>query len=348
MGVCGTSSLTSFYGQLVMSSFPLPIGTYWCFMAFGPHHLSLAFYDPRPYPALIGLFGQLSTSPIPRPIPLFWAWGVHLDFQGPLAPLATISFLRPTPLITGLLGHLDPLWPLWGQVGPNLISPTKGQKHPRTQIGQEPLIGHFQPLAFWKLPEATKSISARFPLHSGERHFFTNVLCTMDSGMVHIWYDIPLCTNFDQKSNGDDFRNKLGHFKPSPQIHHPFQRKYFQSFNLAINGTTRRPFEDPNHLALQELGCTFFQDPSKGNLKRLSSIQSAVKASSTSVSLGQLNWSIQVAFKQAVWPWPFWANSYSTVGTRSHSSIFKMDRSVLTQHSQYSQGSTLQDQPFNL
>ncbi|MBW0558197.1 hypothetical protein O181_097912 [Austropuccinia psidii MF-1] len=49
---------------------------------------------------------------------------------------------------------------------------------------------------------------------------------------------------------------------------------------------TRGPFEDPNHLALQDLGCTFSQDSSKGNFRRLSSIQSVVKASSTSVFLG--------------------------------------------------------------
>ncbi|MBW0582896.1 hypothetical protein O181_122611 [Austropuccinia psidii MF-1] len=39
--------------------------------------------------------------------------------------------------------------------------------------------------------------------------------------MVHIWYNIPLCTNFAQKSNGYGFRTRLGNFKtkspnPSP------------------------------------------------------------------------------------------------------------------------------------
>ncbi|MBW0526289.1 hypothetical protein O181_066004 [Austropuccinia psidii MF-1] len=41
-------------------------------------------------------------------------------------------------------------------------------------------------------------------------------LRTKDSGMVHIWYNIPLCTN------GEGFRTSLCHFKSSPQIHHPF------------------------------------------------------------------------------------------------------------------------------
>ncbi|MBW0569361.1 hypothetical protein O181_109076 [Austropuccinia psidii MF-1] len=126
-----------------------------------------------------------------------------------------------------------------------------------------------------------------------------------------------------------------------------FEGRLLSHSVLQSLAATRRLFEDPNYLALHELVYTFFQDSSKGNFKRLSSIQSAVKASTTSVFLGQLNWSIQVVFKQAVWHWPFWDNSYSTVGIPSHSSIFKMARSVLTQKHQYSWGSTLQDQSFN-
>ncbi|MBW0531096.1 hypothetical protein O181_070811 [Austropuccinia psidii MF-1] len=72
-----------------------------------------------------------------------------------------------------------------------------------------------------KSPEATSSSSEGFPLHSGERLPFTNVLRTMDYGMVHIWYDIPLCTNFAQPSNCYGFRTKL-----SPKIHNPFQRVF--------------------------------------------------------------------------------------------------------------------------
>ncbi|MBW0561968.1 hypothetical protein O181_101683 [Austropuccinia psidii MF-1] len=124
------------------------------------------------------------------------------------------------PFDYGVLGHLDPLWPLPSVVckphtigppepnlAPNLISPTNGQKDPRTQIG------------LWQSPEATRSSSARFPLHSTESLLFTNVLCSMDSAVVHIWYNIALCTNFSQQSNGDGFRTKLGHFKLSSQIH---------------------------------------------------------------------------------------------------------------------------------
>ncbi|MBW0474040.1 hypothetical protein O181_013755 [Austropuccinia psidii MF-1] len=37
-----------------------------------------------------------------------------------------------------------------------------------------------------------------------------------------------------------------------------------------------------------------------------------------------------------VCPWPNWANSYSTVGIQSHSSILNMARALLTQFKQYS------------
>ncbi|MBW0515713.1 hypothetical protein O181_055428 [Austropuccinia psidii MF-1] len=64
--------------------------------------------------------------------------------------------------------------------------------------------------------------------------------------------------------------------------------------------------------------------------------QSVVKASSISILLGQINWSIQAAINQPVCTLPYWANSYSTVGIQSHNSDFKMARSVLTPFRQYS------------
>ncbi|MBW0584449.1 hypothetical protein O181_124164 [Austropuccinia psidii MF-1] len=38
-----------------------------------------------------------------------------------------------------------------------------------------------------------------------------------DPGVVHIWYNIPLCTICAQQSNGDVFRTKLCDSKASPQ-----------------------------------------------------------------------------------------------------------------------------------
>ncbi|MBW0464859.1 hypothetical protein O181_004574 [Austropuccinia psidii MF-1] len=66
-----------------------------------------------------------------------------------------------------------------------------------------------------------------FPVHSGERLLSTNVLHTMDSGMVHIWYNMPLCTNFSQQSNGDGFRTKFCHFKTKSPNPTPILNKVF-------------------------------------------------------------------------------------------------------------------------
>ncbi|MBW0588296.1 hypothetical protein O181_128011 [Austropuccinia psidii MF-1] len=78
-----------------------------------------------------------------------------------------------------------------------------------------------------------------------------------DPGVVHIWYDIPLCTILAQNYNGKIFTTKLSDpnpvSNPSPSLKEDFSA--IQSGNSLA--ATRRPFEDPNHLALQELGCQF-------------------------------------------------------------------------------------------
>ncbi|MBW0498298.1 hypothetical protein O181_038013 [Austropuccinia psidii MF-1] len=66
-----------------------------------------------------------------------------------------------------------------------------------------------------------------------------------DSGMMHIWYNIPLCTIFPQQSNGDCFKTQLRHLDCSPQIHHPFQRKTFWSFSLAIPNGFQKTIQGP-------------------------------------------------------------------------------------------------------
>ncbi|MBW0581038.1 hypothetical protein O181_120753, partial [Austropuccinia psidii MF-1] len=102
----------------------------------------------------------------------------------------------PTTNTQGQVGPPEPI------LAPNLNIPKNGQKDHRTKIG------HFSTSDLWQPPEATNSSPARFPLSSGEELSFTNVLCTKESGMVHIRYNIPLCTKFAQQSNGDVFRTK--------------------------------------------------------------------------------------------------------------------------------------------
>ncbi|MBW0492658.1 hypothetical protein O181_032373 [Austropuccinia psidii MF-1] len=111
-----------------------------------------------------------------------------------------------------------------------------------------------------------------------------------DAGTVHIWYYIPLCTIFAQQSNGDIFRTHFNDSKSrSPKSITNFEGGLFSSSVWQSMVAIRRSFQDPNHLALQELGWQLFQDHSKGHSQRLFIIQSAFKAASTSIILEQLN-----------------------------------------------------------
>ncbi|MBW0460404.1 hypothetical protein O181_000119 [Austropuccinia psidii MF-1] len=137
-------------------------------------------------------------------------------------------------------------------LAPNLITPKNGPKGPRTQNWPRTMYWPFSTPGLWQPPEATSSSTASLHIHSGEGLSFTNLLHTKDSGMVHIWYNIPLCTIFAQKSNGDGFRIKLGLLNSSPQNTSPILKEVLQPLAATIG-----PLEDPKHLALQELGCTF-------------------------------------------------------------------------------------------
>ncbi|MBW0466608.1 hypothetical protein O181_006323 [Austropuccinia psidii MF-1] len=95
------------------------------------------------------------------------------------------------------------------QVGP------KPQVDPPEQFFSKrtprPKLAIFNP---WPLATTRgRQIKLRKPFpHSGERLSFTNVLCTKDSRMVHILYNMPLCTNFAQQLNGDGFGTNIGGF----------------------------------------------------------------------------------------------------------------------------------------
>ncbi|MBW0520179.1 hypothetical protein O181_059894 [Austropuccinia psidii MF-1] len=91
----------------------------------------------------------------------------------------------------------------------------------------------------------------------------------------------------------------------------------------------------------------FIGDYSKGIIRGYKVFQSVVKASSTSILLGQLNWSIQASINQPVCPWPNWGNSIFHCGNSITQFNFKMPRTVLAQFRQYSRWSTFQDQSFS-
>ncbi|MBW0552985.1 hypothetical protein O181_092700 [Austropuccinia psidii MF-1] len=107
-----------------------------------------------------------------------------------------------------------------------------------------------------------------------------------DPGVVHIWYNIPLCTIFAQQSNGDIFRTKLCDSKSSPQSIINFEGGSFSYFSLPIplwlpEDHSRTPTTWP----CRSRFVNSHQDYSKDNSQRLSITSIIVKKSSTQHSL---------------------------------------------------------------
>ncbi|MBW0472556.1 hypothetical protein O181_012271 [Austropuccinia psidii MF-1] len=121
----------------------------------------------------------------------------------------------------GQVGQPEPI------LAPNPINSKMAKKDPRTQIDQEPHFGHFQPMASGNHQRPPAQSQQGFPSAQGKTS--PSLMCPVpkDPGVLHVWYNIPLCTIFAQQSNGDVFRRKLFLFNSSPQSHHPFQRKSF-------------------------------------------------------------------------------------------------------------------------
>ncbi|MBW0512607.1 hypothetical protein O181_052322 [Austropuccinia psidii MF-1] len=157
------------------------------------------------------------------------------------------------------------------------------------------------------------------------------------AGVVHIWYYIPLCSIFAQKFNGDVFRTK---FHPSKSRSRNPMHILKEDSLTHQSGNPWQQSEDHSRIPItwpcrSWVGNSFRIIP-RAIPRGYKLLQSVFKASSISILLGKLNWPIQAAINQPVCTWPNWANSYSTVGIQSHSSNFKMTRSVFTQFRQYS------------
>ncbi|MBW0526544.1 hypothetical protein O181_066259 [Austropuccinia psidii MF-1] len=170
-----------------------------------------------------------------------------------------------------------------------------------------------------------------FPSLQGEfSHSFIHPAVKVE-GVVHIWYYIPLCTIFSQKFNGDVFSRQFHLSKSRSQNPTPISKEDFVTHQ---SGNLWQQSEDhsriPNTWPCRSWVGNSFRTIPRAILRGYTLFQSVVKASSISILLGQLNWSIQVAINQPVCTWPHWANSYSTVRIQSHSSNFKMARSVVT------------------
>ncbi|MBW0542922.1 hypothetical protein O181_082637 [Austropuccinia psidii MF-1] len=90
-----------------------------------------------------------------------------------------------------------------------------------------------------------------FPQDQGNPPTSTLIgLIMWEPRIVDIWYYIPLCTIFPQKSNGVVFRAKLRHSNPVLKSITHFEGRLLSHSVLQSMAATRRPFEDPNHLAL--------------------------------------------------------------------------------------------------
>ncbi|MBW0547736.1 hypothetical protein O181_087451 [Austropuccinia psidii MF-1] len=206
-------------------------------------------------------------------------------------------------------------------------------KNPKDPISnQGPPVAHFQP---WPLvpPEATSSD----PIHSSPQlkgkisHSSTHPVFK-DAGVVHIWYYIPLCTIFSQKSNGDVFRTQFQEPKSRPQNSSTISKEDSaaqQSGNPW--GLSEDHFRTPTTWPCRSWVGNSFRIIPKAILRVYASLNQLSRQKVLQYSLDN---SIDPYRQQSIIPvcaWPNWANSYSTVGIQSHSSILRMARTVLTQ-----------------
>ncbi|MBW0528464.1 hypothetical protein O181_068179 [Austropuccinia psidii MF-1] len=161
--------------------------------------------------------------------PFFWPFWPILHLTNPQANTLVLGLGGPfgLPGASGPSSHHQGLWPNpfdYGVYGLNgLFGPFRSPTA-------------FTPMACGNHQRPPAQVQPGFPSIQGKTSTSSMYPVPKDPGMVHIWYNIPLFTIFAQPSNGDVFRTKLCLFNQSPQIHHPFQRKTFQSFSLAIPG----------------------------------------------------------------------------------------------------------------
>ncbi|MBW0569028.1 hypothetical protein O181_108743 [Austropuccinia psidii MF-1] len=157
-------------------------------------------------------------------------------------------------------------------------------------------------------------LSPSFPSTPGD--FFLSFIPSVlkVAGMVHIWYYIPLCTIFAQKSNGDVFRTQFHLSNSRSQIPTPFRRRINQLISLTSYGGNQKTLQGSQPPVSAGVGLVqFIQDYSRAILKRYYIISISCQGIKYSILLGQLNSSIQASFNQPVWSWPNWAIPYSTV-----------------------------------
>ncbi|MBW0522560.1 hypothetical protein O181_062275 [Austropuccinia psidii MF-1] len=158
------------------------------------------------------------------------------------------------------------------------------------------------------------------------------------AGVVHLWYYIPLCTIFAQQFNGDVFMTKFNDSKSRSQHPTPILKKDSSAHQ---SGNPWQLSEDysrtPTTWPCRSWVGNYFRIIPRAILRGYSSFnqfsRQQVLQYSSDNSIGTYRQQSIIP----VWPWPKRANSYSTVGIQSHSSIIKMAKTVLAQFRQYIQ-----------
>ncbi|MBW0580843.1 hypothetical protein O181_120558 [Austropuccinia psidii MF-1] len=209
--------------------------------------------------------------------------------------------------ITIVLGHLCPLWPLppvglLGPFWPNFNEAKRGQggspsapkdkwahlspfwpqistnpKWPKTTSG--PPLSHYSAHGLWQPQEATSSAPSKdSPQFQGKNFPFSIHPILKDPGVVHIWYNIPLCTIFAQKSSSDIFRIQLHDSKSSTQSITNFEGGSFNYSVWKFPGGYQKTIQGSQPSGPAGVGLSFsHQEYFKGNSQRLSIISIIVK-----------------------------------------------------------------------
>ncbi|MBW0586763.1 hypothetical protein O181_126478 [Austropuccinia psidii MF-1] len=223
-----STASTGLYLILVLRSAPFKVGGT---VTTTNNHPPNVWCSNSSLNTVYGAYGPSIPPPGPLAQPLIlWGFGLNSLF-GPFRP--------STARVPQFMGPLGPFWPksngskgakgaahqvpnhkwdhlsqLWPQ---NPTSPEMAKPPCDPKLAKNHKWPQFSP---WPL-ETTRghqlSSNQGFSSSSGDEFSFLNAPALKDPGVVHIWYNIPLCTIFAQKSNGDIFRTKLHDSKSSHQ-----------------------------------------------------------------------------------------------------------------------------------
>ncbi|MBW0493281.1 hypothetical protein O181_032996 [Austropuccinia psidii MF-1] len=154
---------------------------------------------------------------------------------------------NPWPTVH-ILRSVGPLGPL----SPKSNEAKRGQgvanhpPHHMTKIDEGSPVGHYSAHGLWQPPETTSSAKSKdSPQFHGNTFPFSMHPVLKDPGVVHIWYNIPLCTIFSQKSNRDTFRTKLSDSKSSTQSITNFEGGFFSYSIWQFPGGYQKTIQGP-------------------------------------------------------------------------------------------------------